>query len=198
MLCGNTPRRSIQILLKHGPKSSHRHGDSPLPASGSGPGVSLYGDPGFENGTNTAPWSMTSGVINNSDRRALHTAAPDGKCQLARRLQRPAHRHATHTTVTIPANITTERLSRSGCTSTRTVTSSRTTDTLLVQIRQLVGDRPDDPGDLHQPEQIVRVRSQKTFDLYRLARARLIQIYLIGDPRPVPVTTSFVLDRLLD
>jgi hypothetical protein len=37
----------------------------------------LIGDPGFENGTNTAPWSLTAGVINNSSAEPPHSGSWD-------------------------------------------------------------------------------------------------------------------------
>jgi hypothetical protein len=37
----------------------------------------LIGNPGFENGTNTAPWTLTAGVINNSSAEPPHSGAWD-------------------------------------------------------------------------------------------------------------------------
>src|SRR5258708_6828048 len=37
----------------------------------------LIGNPGFENGTNTAPWTLTAGVINNSSSEPPHSGSWD-------------------------------------------------------------------------------------------------------------------------
>lgn len=41
------------------------------------PTQQLIGNPGFENGTNTAPWSLTAGVINNSSAEPPHSGSWD-------------------------------------------------------------------------------------------------------------------------
>ena len=40
-------------------------------------GTNLLGNPGFENGTNSAPWTATSGVINNSSSEPPHSGSWD-------------------------------------------------------------------------------------------------------------------------
>lgn len=67
----------------------------------------LLGNPGFENGTNTAPWSMTAGVINNSSAEPPHSGAWDAW------LDGYGTNHTDTVTqqVTIPSTATTATLS---------------------------------------------------------------------------------------
>jgi hypothetical protein len=67
----------------------------------------LLGNPGFENGTNTAPWTLTPAVINNSSSEPPHSGAwdawLDGYGQ--------SHTDSATQTVTIPSTVTTATLS---------------------------------------------------------------------------------------
>src|ERR1700682_3395626 len=63
----------------------------------------LLGNPGFENGTNTAPWTLTPAVINNSSSEPPHSGAWDAWLDG----YGTTHTDSATQTVTIPATATT-------------------------------------------------------------------------------------------
>lgn len=67
----------------------------------------LIVDPGFENGTNTAPWTLTAGVINNSSAEPPHSGAWDAWLDG----YGTTHTDSATQTVTIPSTATTATLS---------------------------------------------------------------------------------------
>src|SRR5579864_4839383 len=67
----------------------------------------LIGNPGFENGTNTAPWTLTAGVINNSSAEPPHSGAWDAWLDG----YGTNHTDTATQTVTIPSTATTATLS---------------------------------------------------------------------------------------
>jgi hypothetical protein len=90
----------------------------------------LIGNPGFENGTNTAPWTLTPAVINNSSFEPPHSgnwdAWLDGYGQV--------HTDTATQTVTIPATITTATLSFWLHIDTAETTTTTAFDTMQVQV----------------------------------------------------------------
>jgi hypothetical protein len=67
----------------------------------------LIGNPGFENGTNTAPWTLTAGVINNSSAEPPHSGSWDAWLDG----YGTTHTDTATQTVTIPSTVTTATLS---------------------------------------------------------------------------------------
>jgi hypothetical protein len=90
----------------------------------------LIGNPGFENGTNTAPWRLTAGVINNSSAEPPHSGSwdawLDGYGQ--------THTDTATQTVSIPSSITTATLSFWLHIDTAETTTTTAFDTLQVQV----------------------------------------------------------------
>jgi len=90
----------------------------------------LLGNPGFENGTNTAPWTLTPAVINNSSSEPPHSGAwdawLDGYGQ--------SHTDSATQTVTIPSTVTTATLSFWLHIDTAETTTTSAHDTLQVQV----------------------------------------------------------------
>lgn len=90
----------------------------------------LIGNPGFENGTNTAPWTLTAGVINNSSAEPPHSGAWDAWLDG----YGTTHTDTATQTVTIPSTITTATLSFWLHIDTAETTTTTAFDTLQVQV----------------------------------------------------------------
>jgi hypothetical protein len=90
----------------------------------------LLGDPGFENGTNTAPWTLTSGVINNSSSEPPHSGSWDAWLDGYGR----THTDTATQTVTIPSTASTATLSFWLHIDTAETTTTTAFDTLQVQV----------------------------------------------------------------
>jgi hypothetical protein len=95
----------------------------------------LLGNPGFENGTNTAPWTLTAGVINNSSAEPPHSGAWDAWLDG----YGTTHTDTATQTVTIPANITSATLSFWLHIDTAETTTTTAFDTLQVQVLNSAG-----------------------------------------------------------
>jgi hypothetical protein len=90
----------------------------------------LIGDPGFENGTNTAPWTLTAGVINNSSAEPPHSGSWDAWLDG----YGTTHTDTATQTVTIPSTATTATLSFWLHIDTAETTTTTAFDTLQVQV----------------------------------------------------------------
>ena len=90
----------------------------------------LLGNPGFENGTNTAPWTLTPAVINNSSSEPPHSGSWDAWLDGYGR----THTDSATQTVTIPSTITTATLSFWLHIDTAETTTTAAHDTLQVQV----------------------------------------------------------------
>jgi hypothetical protein len=90
----------------------------------------LIGNPGFENGTSTAPWTLTPAVINNSSQQPPHSGAWDAWLDGYGR----THTDSATQTVTIPSSITTATLSFWLHIDTAETTTTTARDTLQVQV----------------------------------------------------------------
>src|SRR5579862_7126916 len=90
----------------------------------------LLGNPGFENGTNTAPWTLTAGVINNSSAEPPHSGAWDAWLDG----YGTTHTDTATQTVTIPSTATTATLSFWLHIDTAETTTTTAFDTLQVQV----------------------------------------------------------------
>jgi len=90
----------------------------------------LIGDPGFENGTNTAPWTLTAGVINNSASEPPHSGSWDAWLDG----YGTTHTDSATQTVTIPSTATTATLTFWLHIDTAETTTTTAFDTLQVQV----------------------------------------------------------------
>jgi len=90
----------------------------------------LLGNPGFENGTNTAPWTLTPAVINNSASEPPHSGAWDAWLDG----YGTTHTDSATQTVTIPSTATTATLSFWLHIDTAETTTTTAFDTLQVQV----------------------------------------------------------------
>jgi hypothetical protein len=96
----------------------------------SGAAQQLLGNPGFENGTNTAPWTLTPAVINNSSAEPPHSGAWDAWLDG----YGTTHTDTATQTVTIPSTATTATLSFWLHIDTAETTTTTAFDTLQVQV----------------------------------------------------------------
>jgi hypothetical protein len=90
----------------------------------------LIGNPGFENGTNTAPWTLTPAVINNSSAEPPHSGSWDAWLDG----YGTTHTDTATQTVTIPSSISTATLSFWLHIDTAETTTTTAFDTLQVQV----------------------------------------------------------------
>jgi len=90
----------------------------------------LLGNPGFENGTNTAPWTLTAGVINNSTAEPPHSGSWDAWLDG----YGTTHTDSATQTVTIPSTATSATLSFWLHIDTAETTTTTAFDTLQVQV----------------------------------------------------------------
>jgi len=100
-----------------------------LTVSSSAP-TQLLGNPGFENGASTAPWTLTAGVINNSSAEPPHSGAWDAWLDG----YGTTHTDSAVQTVTIPSTATTATLSFWLHIDTAETTTTTAFDTLQVQV----------------------------------------------------------------
>src|SRR5258708_24206554 len=90
----------------------------------------LLGDPGFENGSNPAPWTATSGVINNSSSEPPHSGTWDAWLDG----YGTSHTDSAAQTVTIPSTATTATLTFWLHIDTAETTTTTAFDTMKVQV----------------------------------------------------------------
>jgi hypothetical protein len=147
----------------------------------------LLGNPGFENGTSAAPWTATSGVIDNSSGEPAHTGSwkawLDG--------YGTTHTDTLQQTVTVPAGITTATLSFWLHIDTAETSTTTAFDTLTVQIRNAAGTvlaTLATYSNLNAGTGYV----QKSFDVSSF-KGQTIQVYLVG-AEDGQLQTSFVVD----
>jgi hypothetical protein len=159
-------------------------------AAGGGGGSTqqILGNPGFENGsTNSAPWTVTPAVIDNSTAEASHT----GSWKAWLNGYGTTHTDTVYQQVTIPSIATGAILSFWRHIDTTETTTNLANDTLTVQVRNSSGtvlatlatySNLDAAGGY----------TQNTFDLTSY-KGQTIQIYLIGVENS-SLKTSFVVD----
>ena len=104
-------------------------------SGGGGGGTQLLGNTGFENGTATAPWTLSSGVINNSTSEPPHAGTWDAWMDGYGR----THTDTSSQTVTIPAGFSSATLQYYLHIDTAETTSSTAYDTLKVQVTNTSG-----------------------------------------------------------
>ena len=156
--------------------------------SGGGSTQQLLANPGFENGSsNPSPWSVTSGVVDNSSFEAAHSGA--WKAWLNG--YGSVHTDSILQSVTIPAAATNASLSFWLHIDTTETTTTNSYDTLKVQIRNSSGSVLDTLATYSNLNAAAGF-SQATFDLSNY-RGQAIQIYLVG-VEDSSLKTSFVVD----
>jgi kumamolisin len=151
------------------------------------PPSQLLGNPGFENGANAAPWSVTAGVIDNSTSQPAHSGSwkawLDG--------YGTAHTDTLAQTVTIPSTITSATLTFWLHIDTAETTTTAAYDTLKVQIRNASGTVLATLATYSNLNKATGY-SQKSFNLAAY-KGQTIQLYLIG-VEDGSLQTSFVVD----
>jgi hypothetical protein len=95
----------------------------------------LIGDPGFENGTNTAPWSLTAGVINNSTAEPPHSGSWDAWLDG----YGTTHTDTATQTVSIPSTATSATLTFWLHIDTAETTTTTAFDTFRIQVLNTSG-----------------------------------------------------------
>jgi len=106
-----------------------------LTISAAGGTTQLIGNPGFENGTATAPWTLTAGVINNSASEPPHSGSWDAWMDG----YGTNHTDTASQTVTIPAGKTSATLTFWLHIDTAETTTTTAFDTLKVQVLNTSG-----------------------------------------------------------
>jgi len=148
----------------------------------------LLGNPGFENGsTNTAPWTTTSGVVDNSTGEAAHSGSwkawMDGYGS--------AHTDSIVQTVAIPAGKTSATLTFWLHIDTAETTTTTAYDTLQVQVRNSSGTVLATLATYSNLNAAAGY-TQKSFNLNAYI-GQTIQVYLVGT-EDASAQTSFVVD----
>lgn len=148
----------------------------------------LLGNPGFENGsTNPSPWTVTSGVIDNSSSEASHT----GTWKAWLNGYGTTHTDTLVQTVAIPSVAKTAALSFWLHIDTTETTTTTTYDTLKVQVRNSSGTVLATLATYSNLTPISGY-TQVSFDLSSY-KGQTIQIYLVG-VEDSSLKTSFVVD----
>jgi hypothetical protein len=106
-----------------------------LTISAAGTTTQLIGNPGFENGTTTAPWTLTAGVINNSTSEPPHSGSWDAWMDG----YGTTHTDSSQQTVAIPAGKTSATLTFWLHIDTAETTTTTAFDTLKVQVLNTSG-----------------------------------------------------------
>lgn len=147
----------------------------------------LLGNAGFENGANPSPWTATSGIIDNSTFEAPHS----GSWKAWLNGYGSIHTDTLLQTATIPTNATAVNLSFWLHIDTAETTTTRTYDTLLVQVRNSSGSTLATLAT-YSNLSVVSGYTQASFNLAAY-KGQTIQIYLIGT-EDSSLKTSFVVD----
>ena len=148
----------------------------------------LLANPGFENGSNASPWTVSAGVItNNSTTEPPHGGAwnawLDG--------YGTTHTDTLLQTATIPSTATSASLAFWLHIDTKETTTTRAYDTLTVQLRNSSGSVLATLATYSNLNAASGYK-QVSFDLTSY-RGQTIQIYLVGT-EDSSLTTSFVVD----
>jgi hypothetical protein len=155
--------------------------------SGGGTTQQLIGNPGFENGANAAPWTVSAGVIDNSNFQAAHT----GSWKAWLNGYGSTHTDTLLQSVSIPSTSTSAVLSFWRHIDTAETTTSKANDTLKVQVRNSSGAVLTTLATYSNLNAAAGY-SQASFDLSAY-KGQTIQIYLVGIENG-SFKTSFVVD----
>ncbi|HLJ85413.1 MAG TPA: alkaline phosphatase family protein [Candidatus Angelobacter sp.] len=147
----------------------------------------LLGNPGFENGTKTAPWTLTPQVINNSSQEPPHSGQWDAWLDGFG----STHTDSATQTVTIPANITTATLSFFLHIDTAETTTTAANDVLQVQVLNSSGTVLATLGSFSNLNHATGYQ-QHSFSMINF-KGQTVQIRFTGTENN-SLQTSFVLD----
>ncbi len=160
-------------------------------AAGGGTTQQLFGNPGFENGSsNTAPWTVSAGVIDNSSFQAPHS----GSWKAWLNGYGSVHTDTLLQQVTLPATTTSANVSFWRHIDTAETTTTTAYDTLKVQIRNSSGTVLATLATYSNLNAGAGY-TQVSFDLSTY-KGQTIQIYLVGT-EDSSLRTSFVVDDFL-
>lgn len=159
-----------------------------LTVGSGGTTTQLLGNPGFENGSaSTTPWTLTSGVINNSTSEPPHAGAWDAWMNG----YGVSHTDTAVQTVTIPSAATAATLSFFLHIDSAETSTTTAFDTLTVQVRNSSGTVLSTLATFSNLNQATGYQ-QKTFNLLSF-KGQTIQIFFKG-VEDSTLQTSFVLD----
>jgi hypothetical protein len=148
----------------------------------------IIGNPGFENGsTNTAPWTLTSGVINNSTSEPPHAGSWDAWLDG----YGTTHTDTALQQVTIPSTATAATLTFFLHIDTAETSTTTAFDTLTVQVRNSSGTVLSTLATFSNLNHNTGY-AQKSFNLLSF-KGQTIQIFFKG-AEDSTLQTSFVLD----
>jgi hypothetical protein len=147
----------------------------------------LLGNPGFENGTNTAPWALTSGVINNTAAEPPHSGAWDAWLDGFG----TTHTDTAAQTVTIPSTATSATLSFFLHIDTAETTTTTAFDVLQVQVLNTSGTVLATLGTFSNLNAAAGYQ-QHSFSVLNF-KGQTVQIRFIGT-EDASLQTSFVID----
>jgi hypothetical protein len=157
-------------------------------SNGGGTTQQLLGNPGFENGSsNPSPWSVSSGVIDNSTFEAAHS----GSWKAWLNGYGSAHTDTLLQAVTIPSTATNASLTFWLHVDTLETTTTNSYDTLKVQVRNSSGSVLATLATYSNLNAATGF-TQISFDLGAY-KGQTIQIYLVG-VEDSSLKTSFVVD----
>jgi hypothetical protein len=147
----------------------------------------LLGNPGFENGTATAPWTLTTGVINNSASEPPHSGVWDAWMNG----YGTTHTDSSTQTVTIPSTATTATLSFWLHIDTAETTTTTAFDKLQVQVLNTSGTVLATLGTFSNLNHATGYQ-QHSFSVIQF-KGQTVQIRFLGT-EDSSLQTSFVLD----
>jgi hypothetical protein len=164
---------------------------TPTPSPSPGGTTQVLGNPGFENGSaNPAPWTVSTGVIDNSTFEAAHT----GSWKAWLNGYGAPHTDSVLQSVTLPSTATNATLSFWLHIDTAETSKTKAFDTLGVQVRNSSGAVLKTLATYSNLDAATGY-SQVTFDLTSY-KGQAIQIYLVG-MEDQGLKTSFVVDDFL-
>jgi hypothetical protein len=158
-----------------------------LTISSSNTAQQLIGNPGFENGTNTAPWTLTSGVLNSSSAEPPHSGVFDAWLDGFG----TTHTDTATQKVTIPSNVTTATLSFFLHIDTAETTTTTAFDHLDVQVLNTSGTVLATLGSFSNLNHAIGYQ-QHSFSMLNF-KGQTVQIRFIGT-EDSSLQTSFVID----
>jgi hypothetical protein len=159
-----------------------------LTITSGGTTTQILGNPGFENGsTNPAPWTVTSGVINNSTSEPPHSGSWDAWMDG----YGTTHTDTVMQQVTIPSTATAATLTFFLHIDTAETSTTTAFDTLTVQVRNSSGTVLSTLATYSNLNHNTGY-SQKSFNLLSF-KGQTIQIFFSG-AEDFTLQTSFVLD----
>lgn len=155
---------------------------------GGGGAQQLIGNPGFENGSSSpAPWTVSSGVIDNSTSEAAHSGSWKAwMCGYG-----SAHTDSVLQTVTIPSTATTATLSLWLHIDTAETTTTTAYDTVKIQLRNSSGTVLTTLAT-YSNLNAASGYTQKSFNVLSY-KGQTVQVYVVGS-EDSSQQTSFVLD----